>query len=269
MESPLAQTWLMMGLLAIIFLVIEVGTWISDDQIAVSYSLVADPFVFILYLVLFLCGLVFLVTSFLRRGWIRKLLWLCSLAIAVSIFLLLFRLFGLDSDFHDKPVYREPDCLAWYVGLGRYFFREHWRRGLAILLLLTVQWLLDTGERLLRRALFIRDMRNSPLGARPEEERRTWRHDVGKVALGIIAGFAIFVFATINWVHIDHNQDATIGPCAYYGQPLVFTTYGPRIIIVHLLLDIAFWCCVAWLLLFLPDIWRYLRRIGRSNESPG
>ncbi len=91
-ESPLAQTWLVIGLLAVIFLVVEVGTWISDNQVAMSYSLVADPFVFILYLVLFL--------------------------------------------------------------------------------------------------------------------------------------------------------------------------------IVHLLLDIAFWCCVAWLLLFLPDIWRYLRRNGSSNDSP-
>ena len=261
-ESPLAQTWLVLGMLAIAFIVDEVGVWITDDRIAKVYCEVMIPFVYVLYLALFLIGLVLFVTSFLRRGWRRKLLWLFSLAVIVAIFMLLFR---LDSAFHEEPVRRHTDCLAWYARNGRRLLREHWQSGLLILALLALQWFLDGGERLLRMEVFINEMLTTPRCVARKEARRKWRRATAKVLLGIVIGFAMFFFATQAWVRVDHGEDATIGPCTYYGRPLSFSMSAPGLSIMHsaahfkclnFVFDIIFWCGMAWLILFAPDIRR-------------
>ncbi|MBR3923987.1 MAG: hypothetical protein IKJ45_12790, partial [Kiritimatiellae bacterium] len=89
-----------------------------------------------------------------------------------------------------------------------------------------------------------------------------------KVLLGIFFGLALFLIVSKVWVRIDHNEDATIGPCTYYGRPLAYKMIAPGLSIMdtvgsikplYLAFDIFFWCGIAWLVLFASD----MRRKGK------
>ena len=95
-----------------------------------------------------------------------------------------------------------------------------------------------------------------------------------KVLLGIFVGIALFLIVSRTWVRIDHSEDATIGPCTYYGRPLSYQMTAPGLSIMqnigsikphYLVFDIFFWCCIAWLVLFAPEFLRWIIAVSKKR----
>ena len=270
-ERPLVQALFFILLESVAIILSDVGLAIDDDRIAKIYDNVFFIVAPCIYLFLFLSSLVLFASAFLRKGWKRKLLWLCSFA-NIGVLLLLF--FGLHIVLHEEPMLRGTDQLAWYTEQGRRVLNKYCPWCILGLDLLAAQWFIDHIERRIGKKKFLSYV--SFEGVEQKETlalQRERRHAAIKVLLGIVAGFAIFILTSRLWVRIDHSEDATIGPCTYCGRPLAYKMIAPGLSIMdtigsikphYLVFDIFFWCSIAWALMFAPDI---IRRRARSSSS--
>ncbi len=262
-ERPIVQTLFFLALESVAIIMTNVGYCLEDDRIAEIYGNVLFIVAPCIYLFLFLGCLVLFATAFLRDGWARKILWLCSFAITVSLLLLLF---GLHYAFHAAPMLRGADILAWYMERFHHVLNEFFPWCLLVPELLAVQWFVDHIECRLRKKRAIDEGSSGNINHAKHGILCENRRVAGvKVLLGMFAGIAMFLFVTRAWVRVDHSQDATIGPCTYYGRPWPFAMSAPGLSIMYsagltklhyLALDLLFWWGVAWLLLFAPEIMR-------------
>lgn len=265
-ERPLAQAWFFILLESAAIIMSDVGLCIEDDRIAETFCNVFFIVAPCIYLFLFLGSLVLFATAFLRKGWKRKLLWLCSFA---NIGVLLILVFGLHIVLHEEPMLRGADQFTWYTEQGRRVLGEYCPMCIMGLILLAAQWFIDHIERRIGKTSTIHDVSSSNI-AQSESlmlQRQRRRASI-KVLLGIFFGLALFLIVSKVWVRIDHNEDATIGPCTYYGRPLAYKMIAPGLSIMdtvgsikplYLAFDIFFWCGIAWLVLFASD----MRRKGK------
>ena len=271
-ERPLAQAWFFILLEFVANIMSDVGLYIEDDRIAKMYGNVFFIVVPCVYLFLFLGSLVLFATAFLRKGWKRKLLWLCSFA---NIVILLLLFLGLHIVLHKEPMLRGTDQLAWYLEQGRRLLDEYCPWCIIVLDLLAAQWFIDHIERRIGKKSTISDVSSGDIvQAESMMSPRQRRRASIKVLLGIFVGIALFLIVSKTWVRIDHSEDATIGPCTYHGRPLSYQMTAPDLSIMqnigsikphYLAFDIFFWCGIAWLLLFAPEFLRWIIAVSKKR----
>ena len=80
-ERPIVQTLFFLALESVAIIMTNVVYCLENDRMAELYGYVLFIVTTGIYLFLFLGCLVLFATAFLRNGWARKLLWLCSFAI--------------------------------------------------------------------------------------------------------------------------------------------------------------------------------------------
>ena len=270
-DNPLGHYAIMLVVFVVDFLLWNSNEMFNLEEMTRSQFALIQLIVHFMYMGFWLFWLVLFATAFLRQGFRRKLLWLGSFAAITASFVLFY---VLNRQYHfDNFMTRDDEWLSWTLKSNWRVFTQFYLLHIGICVMFAWQCASCFIERRLRKLYGVcngGEENAEPDVCRADRKRRILNG--ARIVIGMVVGIALFFVARRVCVYVDHAHDATTGPYSYYGFPLPVNIGGPEVStfsaiysakLQRMCFNLLFWCSCVWMLLFSPDIVRYIKVRGR------